>query len=113
MTIHPAKSSDAKVIAKLHIDSWRAAYKGIASDSQLDKFNYIQHADRFHQSLETHSEETYVTEIDMQIIGFLTIGPCWDDDLDQNATGEIWGIYLSTLPGLGHLMDIKRQPYKI
>ena len=95
MSIRQAKSGDAKEIAIIHIDSWRAAYRGIVPDSQLDKFNYIQHSERFRQSLEAHSEETYVAETDMQIIGFLTIGQCRDDDLDQNATAEIWGIYLN------------------
>jgi GNAT superfamily N-acetyltransferase len=94
MNMRQAKSGDATEIAKIHIDSWRTAYKGIVPDSQLAKFNHIQHSERFRQSLETNSEETYVAEIDMQIVGFLTIGPCRDDDIDQNTTGEIWGVYL-------------------
>jgi ribosomal protein S18 acetylase RimI-like enzyme len=97
MNIRQAKSDDATEIAKIHIDSWRTAYKGIVPDSQLSKFNYIQHSERFRQSLESDSEETYVAENDMQLIGFLTIGPCRDNDIDQNTTGEIWGIYLDPI----------------
>ena len=36
-----------------------------------------------------------MAEHDGQIVGFLTLGDCRDSDVNQQTTGEIWGIYLS------------------
>jgi len=40
--IRSAHSDDAGTIAKIHVDSWRAAYQGILPDSYLLRLNYGQ-----------------------------------------------------------------------
>jgi ribosomal protein S18 acetylase RimI-like enzyme len=41
------------------------------------------------------AEETYLVQIEGQVVGFLTLGATRDPDLDTSRTGEIWGIYIS------------------
>jgi ribosomal protein S18 acetylase RimI-like enzyme len=97
MEIREATTDDALGIAKVHVDSWRAAYRGIMPDSLLDSLEYDRRKKYFFQAIENGSDEIFIAELDGQIIGFMTIGPCRDTDVDKKRIGEIWGIYL--LPG--------------
>jgi ribosomal protein S18 acetylase RimI-like enzyme len=95
MEIRPATPGDALPLAILHIDSWRSAYRGFVPASYLEGLDYQQRAERFRESLASHGEETYLAEAGGEILGFLMVGPCRDEDLDGEVTGEIWGIYLA------------------
>ena len=91
MNIRRAQESDAPFLAKVHIDAWHAAYRGLVPDSFLQCFTYQSRAERFRQSLATGSEETYLVEENGKVMGFLTLGACRDSDLNVDCTGEIWG----------------------
>jgi ribosomal protein S18 acetylase RimI-like enzyme len=93
--IRRATPDDALALATLHIDSWRSAYRGFVPTSYLDGLDYDQRTARFRESLAARAEETYLAEGDGDILGFLTVGPCRDEDVDGEVTGEIWGIYLA------------------
>jgi ribosomal protein S18 acetylase RimI-like enzyme len=93
--IRPATPDDALPLAILHVDSWRSAYHGFVPTSFLDGLDYDRRAVRFRESLAAHTEETYVAEAGGEILGFLTVGPCRDEDVNGEVTGEIWGIYLA------------------
>ena len=95
MNIRLATVDDATALAKIHVESWLKAYRGIVPDAHLHGFTVERRTERFRQSLADNSEETYVAELDGQILGFLTLGDCRDSDVDHSTTGEIWGIYLS------------------
>lgn len=94
MEIRRATPDDAPALAKVHIDSWQSAYRGLVPDSHLAKLDYGRRAGSFRESLSTHSEETYLVEQNGEVVGFLTLGACRDSDVDHDTTGEIWGIYL-------------------
>jgi RimJ/RimL family protein N-acetyltransferase len=94
MALRRAAPPDVPTLARLHVDSWRAAYRDIVPASFLERFTYAARRQAFHAGLEERSEETYLVERDGEALGLLTLGPCRDDDLDQRTTGEIWGIYL-------------------
>lgn len=94
MKIRLTTPDDAQVLAKIHIDSWRAAYRGLVTDAHLSVLDYVQSEERFRQSFSANSEETYVAEGTKEVTGFLTLGPCRDKDVNLDLTGEIWGIYL-------------------
>lgn len=95
MEIRRATPDDAVALARVHIDSWRSAYRGLVPDSHLDSLDYERHAQRFRESLGRNAEESYLAEQDGEVLGFLTLGGCRGTDVDQKATGEIWGIYLA------------------
>jgi RimJ/RimL family protein N-acetyltransferase len=111
MMIRSATPDDAAALAQVHIDSWRSAYRGLVPDSYLagldharnaERFrqalaglDHARNAQRFRQSLAEGAEETYLAEEGGEVLGFLTIGGCRDDDVDRGQTGEIWGIYLA------------------
>jgi ribosomal protein S18 acetylase RimI-like enzyme len=95
LNFRPATPDDADALARVHVDAWRKAYHGLVPDSYLDGMDYNSRAAEFRASLSTHSEETYVVELQGDVVGFLTIGTCRDDDVDPHATSEIWGLYLA------------------
>ena len=95
MNIRRAQENDAPLLAKVHVDSWQAAYRGLVPDSSLQGFTYQWREEYFRQSLATNAEETYLVEVDEEVVGFLTLGAARDPDLDVSRTGEIWGIYIS------------------
>lgn len=95
MEIRRATSDDAAALARVHIDSWRSAYRGLVHDSHLEGLDYERRAQRFRESLARNAEETYLAEEAGEVLGFLTLGGCRDTDADQKTTGEIWGIYLA------------------
>jgi ribosomal protein S18 acetylase RimI-like enzyme len=95
MNIRPARVDDAPLLARVHVDSWRAAYRGLVPDSSLQRFGYQWREESFRRSLATGAEETYLVQVEGQVVGFLTLGAARDPDLDVSRTGEIWGIYVS------------------
>lgn len=94
MNIRRATPEDAPTLAKVHVDSWQAAYQGIVPASHLERFTYQRREDAFRQALSANTEETYLITDNDQAIAILTIGPSRDDDLDTTTTGELWGIYI-------------------
>ena len=96
MNLRRAQAADVPALARIHVDSWQVAYRGIVPDSFLERFTYQKREAAFRQALLDDWAETYLIEDEHEqtALGILTIGGCRDDDLDLNATGEIWGIYL-------------------
>jgi ribosomal protein S18 acetylase RimI-like enzyme len=95
MKIRRAIPDDANALAKVLIDSWRLAYRGLVPDAYLEGLDYGVRCGRFREALAAGAEETYVVEEADELLGFLTLGVSRDSDVDQATTGEIWGIYLA------------------
>jgi ribosomal protein S18 acetylase RimI-like enzyme len=95
MEIRPARVNDAPALSRVHVDSWRAAYGGLVPDSSLQAFTYEWREESFRCSLAASAEETYLVQVEGEVVGFLTLGAARDPDLDVGRTGEIWGIYIS------------------
>jgi ribosomal protein S18 acetylase RimI-like enzyme len=89
-----ATVEDALLLAQIHVDAWRAAYRGLVPDAFLERFTYELREVGFRQAPAENAEETYVAALDGEAVGILTVGIGRDPDLDICRTGEIWGIYL-------------------
>ena len=75
--IRKAVLSDAKSIAKVHINSWKSTYKGIISEEFLNKMNIERGIERWKGRLKNPSEKYQtLTAVDdqQQIIGFIDGG---------------------------------------
>lgn len=82
-------------MAALHTATWREAYRGLVPESYLSQLDPQRSADRFCAFIGSGQAESYLIEQDGTTVGFLTIGPCRDDDLAGKGVGEIWGIYVA------------------
>src|ERR1035441_368532 len=95
MKIRRAKPNDADALARVNIDSWRSAYRGLVPDTHLKSLDYGHLSQRFGKDLASlGDEETYIADEAEEVLGFVTLGTCRDPDLDQATAGEILGIYL-------------------
>jgi ribosomal protein S18 acetylase RimI-like enzyme len=93
MNIKQAKVEDAETLAKIHIESWQAAYLEIIPDEILLNLNKEKRATQFRSNIINQTEEIYLAEIDDEVVGLIGIGKSRDIDADE--AGEIFGIYLS------------------
>ena len=78
MQIRLAQVADAAEIARVHVDTWRAAYRGIVPDAHLDSLTYEQREQRWRDNFATASPGVFVyvaTEEAGRVIGFAGGGP--------------------------------------
>ena len=95
MELRLATAEDAPVIARVHLDSWRATYRGIVSASFARTRTYRRTTARWREFLATTASETYLVQSGDKTAGIVTLGGARDTDVDAGHTGEIWGLYLS------------------
>jgi ribosomal protein S18 acetylase RimI-like enzyme len=91
--IRPARVDDCHDLGHIHVESWKAAYKGVVPDSFLDKMSADRSEDRFIDAISQGSERNIVALVEDKVAGFMCLGKCRDEDVDETY-GEIWGIYL-------------------
>jgi ribosomal protein S18 acetylase RimI-like enzyme len=102
--IRHATSDDALAIGTIHVDSWRATYRGMMPDAVLDGLSVDDRVARWRARLSgpTAGQLCHVVEVDAAVAGFSFTGPSRDDGAGP-ATFEVFAIYLDpSYVGLGH-----------
>ncbi|MFN8466095.1 MAG: GNAT family N-acetyltransferase [Caldilineaceae bacterium] len=94
MRIRPATQADISAIARIHVDSWRATYRGIVPDVVLEELSYTEHEDRWQLRIQPDAQAiTLVAEDgDGAILGFVIGGKERTGDPLYDA--ELYAIYL-------------------
>lgn len=82
--IRPATPDDAEAVARVHVETWRAAYAHALSAEGLASLSVTQRAELHRRS------PPVVAEVDGEIVGFVSVGPGTDPDTD----GELYAIYV-------------------
>jgi GNAT superfamily N-acetyltransferase len=82
--IRPATPEDAEAVARVHVETWRAAYAHALSPEGLAGLSVTQRAELHRRS------PPVVAEVDGEIVGFVSVGPGTDPDTD----GELYAIYV-------------------
>ena len=97
VSIRYAHIDDAVDIARVWVESWRSAYRGIVPDSFLDAIDVGEWAGRQRRIMEQPLEGwiTFVAELDTQIAGWAWGGPNRDAYPDYAA--ELYTLYI--MPG--------------
>ncbi len=96
MQIRAAQLEDAAAIARVHVDSWRAAYRDILPASFLDALSYEAREQRWREWWTQADPQRwlFVAEDDAgRIIGFAAGGP--ERDGIAGYGGEVYAIYLA------------------
>lgn len=96
MEIRPARLEDAEELAWLHIETWRAAYRGLVPDEKLDTLSHEQFTERWRSNLQNagNGRETHIAVEAGRILGFVSFGPAPDQDADPITTASIYGLYV-------------------
>jgi GNAT superfamily N-acetyltransferase len=95
VSIRAATLLDAEAIAKVHVESWRTAYRGIVPDDFLAQLSYAQHEQFWYQILTDHGSRTVVdvaVDESGQVVGFASGGA--ERSGDPIYTGELYAISL-------------------
>jgi ribosomal protein S18 acetylase RimI-like enzyme len=101
MIIKQAKLSDAKGIAKVHVDCWRTTYKNIIPNDFLDKLSYDQRTELWIRNISNDENYVLVAENNEgHIVGFADGGKRETNKVDNS--GDLTSIYvLQEFQGMG------------
>ncbi len=92
MKIREAGINDAPSIAKVTVDTWKTAYRGIISDEYLNNLSYGER-EKGWKEFPFHNSFVYVAEDETKnIIGFVAAGP--ERTSNPVYIGEIYAIYV-------------------
>lgn len=106
--IRSSRLDDAAAIATVHVDSWRAAYRGHVPGQVLDSLDVSERTERWSCYLQSAELSVFVATAAGVVVGFCAVRSSRDEDASK-ATGEIPTLYVSPdfwRKGLGRkLMD--------
>ncbi len=94
MKIRTAVLADALAIARVHVETWKTAYKGIVPDAVLEKLSVETRLPRWQELLSDESQAgfTLVAETDDgEVVGFAVAGP---NRGDEKFDAELYAIYV-------------------
>jgi ribosomal protein S18 acetylase RimI-like enzyme len=93
-TIRPALPGDASAIARVHVETWQSAYRGLVSDDVLDALDVERRATTWRIVIERAlpGGGIFVAERDGAIVGFCSCGRSRSDD--SGTVGEVYAIYV-------------------
>ena len=92
MIIRRATPHDAANIARLHIESWRAAYRSELPPSFLDNQDLAERTGIWQQRLTSSEMHVSLAENGDELLGFCAYG--WSRDENAGATWEIKNLHV-------------------
>lgn len=107
--VRVAHRSDAPELARVHLESWRWAYRGLLPDGYLSQLRQDELVARWRARLDMADldESIRVVEREGRVRGFATSGPLRDDPSWLGHAGELYMLYLdpdAVGTGLGRLL---------
>lgn len=94
VTLRDATPADAGVIAEVHHDSRTAALEGVVPPELFEMMSRGERRARWEQWLTDPTWLTVVGEKEGQIVGFCTVGPSRDVDVDPSVVAEMPTLYV-------------------
>ena len=89
-TVRRATPDDARTIADIQVETWRAAYVDVMPQEVLDSLDVEERARTWGHWLTVDATAQFVAECSGAGVGFVSAGPCRHED----ATGEVYAIYV-------------------
>jgi GNAT superfamily N-acetyltransferase len=98
--IRPAKREDALEVARVHVRSWQAAYRGLLPDDYLDALRPEERAQRYDFAGDDPAAPATVVALEKNTsIGFATVGSARGSDVAN--CGELRALYVADYFGRG------------
>jgi GNAT superfamily N-acetyltransferase len=92
--IRLATPGDARAIATIHVEAWRAAHRGIVPDEYLDSLSVDGRESAWRRNLLAADTSTWVAKESDVTVGWISAGPSRDTDAGTSA-GEIRAVYVA------------------
>jgi ribosomal protein S18 acetylase RimI-like enzyme len=94
MEIRRATGTDALGVARVHIATWRAAYRGIVPQEFLDSLDVRRRARNYtFDAAGPHDPVTWIALDEGDVVGFVTVGLPRDD---EPRVGEVQALYVAS-----------------
>lgn len=100
-----ASVADAEGMARVHVGSWEATYRGLMPDAVIDRLTVEVRTAAWTTALSDPEPRTaaFVAEHGGELVGLSWVGPTRDQDLDAEKVGEVLALYvLADHWGHGH-----------
>lgn len=94
MNIRPAIESDARPIARVQVETWRAAYRGVIPSPHLQSLSVDERERIWQTAIRAGAPELWVAEVRSEVVGWVAFGPSRDADATASG-GEIEAIYVA------------------
>jgi ribosomal protein S18 acetylase RimI-like enzyme len=89
--VRPAKAADAEAIARVQVETWRAAYAHAVPAETLARASVDERVRLWEGWLaRPGAVATFVAQTDGEVVGFASVGPAADDP----GLGELYSIYV-------------------
>lgn len=108
MQVREARAADAPTIASIHVDAWRAVYRGLVGTEILNSISVTSRESRWRRIIGNvdSPSRVWVACNGDDVIGFASTAPSSDDDAPGD-TAELNTLYLKPDwigHGVGHLL---------
>lgn len=91
--IRPAAVADAGEVARIHVETWRHAYRGIVPDSYLDGLSVERRTESWAKTISEGKTGTLVAVDERgRAAGWASFGASRDED--GSGFGEVYAVYL-------------------
>jgi GNAT superfamily N-acetyltransferase len=90
LVVRRARPADAAPLARVHVQSWREAYRGIIPQTYLDQLSVPAHERQWRRSL-GGSTWGFVAEWEQRVVGFASAGLA---RARRDVSGELYLLYV-------------------
>jgi len=112
--IRLATLADTDAITRVHINTWRNAYRGIIPQAILDNLSSNERTALWDRRIRDPDTTVLILTLNDRVVGFTSFGLCRDNDIPQKTTAEIYTIYLEPVmwgEGYGKLLYEAAENY--
>jgi len=94
MQVVHAAPEDARAVAEIHVDTWRAAYASFVPADYLASLSVEDREAMWSECIATGAPELLVVKDASGVRGWLGFGQCRDEG-SAEAEAEVWAIYVA------------------
>ena len=99
--VRPAEIDDAAAIARVHVATWRTAYRGLLPNDFLDSLSEERYQERWRRTIADQGSGVYVAEDGHEVVAFASGGR--ERAGEDGFAGELYAIYvMRESQGRGH-----------
>ena len=111
MQVAHAAPEDARAVAEIHVDTWRAAYASIVPADYLSWLSVERREAMWNECIATGAPELLVAKKAGVVQGWLSFGQCRDEG-SPKTEAEVWAIYVAPSAwstGAGRLLWLRAR----
>jgi len=91
--VRAADLDDAPAIARVHVETWRTAYRGLLPDDFLQSLTQGHYTERWRRGIGDGASRVFVVEDETGVVGFASGGR--ERAGEEAYSGELYALYVS------------------